>query len=315
MAVLVMTTLVVAGVVVAGSAAAAAGRTWTVTAGVQAPVGNAKHGLQANDYLPRELWIDAGDSVVWRVSTGEPHTITFLAKGQQRPVFNPANPLVSDRVGGSSYAGSGYRNSGVIPAAAIGGPKNASTTYRLTFSRPGDYRYYCLVHGEMAGLVHVLPAGTSLPFSQAQYRQQSARQAQTLIGRGMMLERVALQVAASGGRLVVAGTGDARLADEAFFPAQLTIHAGQSVTFLNLDPEAPHTITFGAEPKQPGATVQPYGNPNAYAGGPLNSGYFGVKPPWAGPSWTVTFTNPGSYAYHCALHDVNGMKGQIVVLP
>ncbi|HEX7084251.1 MAG TPA: plastocyanin/azurin family copper-binding protein [Gaiellaceae bacterium] len=289
------------------------GRTWFVTAGAQARVANAKHGVQVAEYLPSEVWIDAGDSVVWNVPTGEPHTITFRAKGQRLPVFNPANPLVSQRQGGSVYAGQGYFNSGVMPAAAIGGPKNAPTTYRLTFTKPGDYTYYCLLHGEMVGTVHVLPAGTPVPFSQAQYRVQGARQAKALIGRAMMLERVALQVAQTGGRLVVAGTGDGAIEDQDYFPARLTIHVGQSVTFLNLDPEAPHTVTFGVEPKQPGAVAMPYGNANAFTGGNLNSGYFGVKPPWAGPKWTVTFTKAGVFRYHCALHDDNGMKGVIVV--
>ena len=50
------------------------GRTWFVTAGAQARVANAKHGVQVAEYLPSEVWIDAGDSVVWNVPTGEPHT-------------------------------------------------------------------------------------------------------------------------------------------------------------------------------------------------------------------------------------------------
>lgn len=299
----------------AGPGAAATHRTWVVTAGVQAPAQNARHGIQAVDYLPRELWIDAGDTVVWKVPTGEPHTITFLARGQRTPVFDPANPLVTQRQGPAVYGGSGYRNSGVMPAAAIGGPKDGPTTYRLTFTKPGDYRYLCLLHGEMAGIVHVLPAGTPPPFTQAQYAAQGARQAKTLIAQARMLERVARQAARTQTRLVIAGTGDGRIEDQDYLPARLTIHVGQSVTFLNLDPEAPHTVTFGAEPKQPGAVVKPYGNPAAFAGGALNSGYFGVAPPWPRPTFTVRFTKAGTYRYHCALHDVNGMQGVVVVKP
>jgi plastocyanin len=299
----------------AAGPAAAGNRTWVVTAGVQAPVQNAKHGIQAADYLPRELWIDAGDSVLWRVPTGEPHTITFLPAGQRPPRFDPANPKVTQRQGGPTYAGAGYFNSGVMPAAAVGGPKNAPTTYRLTFAKPGDYRYFCLLHGEMVGMVHVLPAGTPLPFTQAQYAQQSARQASALVAEGRMLERVALQAAKAQSRVVIAGTGSGRIEDQDYFPARLTIRAGQSITFLNLDPEAPHTVTFGPEPKQPGATVRPYGNAAAYSGGALNSGYFGVKPPWSGPTWTVRFTKPGVYHFYCVLHDDNGMKGVVVVRP
>jgi plastocyanin len=307
--------LTLAALATAGPGAAAQHKTWIVTAGAEAPVQNAKKGIQVAEYLPSQIWIDAGDSVVWKVPTGEPHTITFLAKGRKAPVFNPADPMVSQRQGGSVYAGKGYFNSGVMPASSIGGPKNAPTTYRLTFAKPGDYDYICLLHGEMVGTVHVLPAGTPPPFTQADYRRQGARQAKALIGRGMMLERVALQVAKARGHLVVAGTGDGKIEDQDYFPARLTIRKGESVTFLNLDPEAPHTVTFGAEPKQPGATQKPYGNPAAYAGGPLNSGYFGVEPPWSGPTWAVRFTKPGTYHYYCTLHDDNGMKGVVVVKP
>lgn len=312
---LAVAALVVAALAAAGPGAAAGHKTWVVVAGAQAPVQNAKHGIQVAEYLPSQIWIDAGDTVEWKVQTGEPHTITFLGKGQRPPIFNPADPLVSRRQGGPVYDGESYYNSGVMPAAAIGGPKNAPTTYELTFPKPGDYAYRCLLHGEMAGTVHVLPAGTPPPFTQADYRRQGAQQTKALIGRGMMLERTALQVAKARGHLVVAGTGDGAIEDQDYFPARMTVHVGETVTFLNLDPEAPHTVTFGVEPKNPAAVQKPYGNPKGYGGGPLNSGYFGVRPPWSGPTWSVTFAKPGVYHYHCALHDVNGMKAVIVVEP
>lgn len=293
--------------------AATRSHTWTVTAGVEGALPPARRGIQANDYLPRDIWIDAGDTVRWKVTTGEPHTITFLG-GTRKPVFNPADPKVLQPVGGSTYAGVGYHNSGVLPRGAFGGPRGGNT-YSLRFTKPGDYPYVCLMHGEMAGVVHVLPAGTPTPFTQAQYSQVDARQAATLLDQGRLLERIALQTAAAHGHLVISGTGDGRVADEEFLPARLTIHAGESVTFLNLDPETPHDVLFGEEPKQPGAAAKPYGDPQHFAGGNLNSGDFGVKPPWAGPQFTVRFVKPGTYSYICALHDDNGMKGRIVVEP
>jgi plastocyanin len=30
---------------------------------------------------------------------------------------------------------------------------------------------------------------------------------------------------------------------------------------------------------------------------------------------TVTFTKPGVYRYHCALHDYMGMVGVVIVMP
>ena len=33
-----------------------------------------------------------------------------------------------------------------------------------------------------------------------------------------------------------------------FLPSRIVVHAGQSVTWVNHDPETPHTVTFGDEP-------------------------------------------------------------------
>jgi plastocyanin len=61
---------------------------------VQAAVWNAGVGVQSTDpgnqalaFLPSELWIHAGDSIVWRFPTAELHTVSFLTAGQIRPPF------------------------------------------------------------------------------------------------------------------------------------------------------------------------------------------------------------------------------------
>ncbi len=76
----------------------------------------------------------------------------------------------------------------------------------------------------------------------------------------------------------------------------LTVKVGQTVTWINKDPYA-HTVTSDA------------------AGGPLNSPLI----PASG-SWSYTFTQAGSYAYHCTPHSYQdssgtyrGMVGLIIV--
>lgn len=75
--------------------------------------------------------------------------------------------------------------------------------------------------------------------------------------------------------------------DFAYRPTPATIHAGDSVTFVNDDDEA-HTVT---------ATDK------SYDSGGLDTGN----------RWQYTFAAPGTYTYFCALHPY--MKATIVVLP
>src|SRR5438445_13862338 len=72
---------------------------------------------------------------------------------------------------------------------------------------------------------------------------------------------------------VAAGGGDGVSTVMRFFPSDLTVHVGDTVTFVDRDPFTPHTVTFGIEP--PGAIeglVPPENRtcaciaPTAYAG-------------------------------------------------
>lgn|SRR5512135_84355 len=69
------------------------------------------------------------------------------------------------------------------------------------------------------------------------------------------------------------------------FPAGLTVKAGGSITFTNAD-SAPHTVTM---------------DDGSCDAGRISSG----------SSATITFTTPGTYAFHCAIH--TSMKGTVVV--
>ncbi|WP_345044945.1 cupredoxin domain-containing protein [Streptomyces sannanensis] len=82
--------------------------------------------------------------------------------------------------------------------------------------------------------------------------------------------------------------GDVTIADNAFSPAVLEVTVGTVVTWTNQDSE-PHTVTSQGE-------------------GPMNSGELG-----RGQAYSQTFTEPGTYTYHCTLHP--GMHGEIVVRP
>lgn len=75
------------------------------------------------------------------------------------------------------------------------------------------------------------------------------------------------------------------IADFKFKPAQLTVHAGDSVTFIN-DDGAAHTATASDK---------------SFDSGNLDQGQ----------KWTYVFKKPGTYAYICAYHAF--MKATITV--
>lgn len=74
----------------------------------------------------------------------------------------------------------------------------------------------------------------------------------------------------------------------AFDPAVLTVKTGTAVTWVNND-GASHAIASDA------------GSPAAFSSDTLSTG----------ASFAFTFTQPGTYTYHCSIHP--SMKGTIIV--
>jgi plastocyanin len=107
-------------------------------------------GAGANRYLPADLTVRRGDTVVW--TNGDdfaPHTVTFTSGEAVPPFLEPrpqpgGSPLVVAPArsvapsGGTVYTGSGFLNSGLI------GSGNA---FAVTFAAPpGRYAYACVLH-------------------------------------------------------------------------------------------------------------------------------------------------------------------------
>ena len=72
-------------------------------------------------------------------------------------------------------------------------------------------------------------------------------------------------------------------------PGTITVKAGEEVTFRNSSGSVPHNVKFD----------------QGVAGHPPDVSDF------TSSSRAVTFTTPGTYAYHCGLHP--NMTGQVVV--
>lgn len=245
-------------IVLIGAPRANAQTTYNAYVGGETP----DEGVQANAFLPNEIWLFEGDSIQWTfVPKNEPHTVTLLTPGQTRPSAPPP-------------AGAPFAVQGVAcgPAPTYDGSACVSTatglsggaTFKVTFPKAGNYKLVCLIHTDMTGAVHVLknlPVNAAAIHSQRFYDEQARDEAEALLsdndshrddrrdrdwgGRDRDGNNA---VTAGIGEIVATGGGTQYRAVLRFLPGVIRIHAGESVVWTNLDPTEPHTVTFGTEP-------------------------------------------------------------------
>ena len=115
-------------------------------------------------FVPEAINIKAGDTVRWVLKDPiELHTVTFSGteptpefvlaepqpKGPPKLYFNSKGVYPA---GGPVHKGAGSYNSGFMNLSSRG-----PTTYSLTFTKPGTYTYWCVVHVPqgMKGVVNV----------------------------------------------------------------------------------------------------------------------------------------------------------------
>jgi plastocyanin len=202
-------------------------------------------------------------------------------------------------------------------------------------NRGTTYQFFCMFHRDMTGFITVMPAGSELPSTDAenQIRAQKAMAADLARGRRALAkasrDNEDNHVAAGLGVTSVQGLGTDSILR--FAPATIEIKTGESVTWVNQDINAPHTVTFGVElPGPPGAPpgFLPYGGTTITStSDQVNSGFLiyqelidyinvsSLIPPnfVVTHQATFTFTNAGTYHYFCALHDTVGMTGTVIV--
>jgi plastocyanin len=182
-------------------------RTWHVLVGGQSD----DQAVQAEGYYPHVITIDAGDTVAWTLNTLELHGVSFAGTCADISCAPPdcltINPDLSP-CGPSSYDGiAALTQSGRMVSPVYNWDDSfahGTTTYSLTFTRPGVNVYFDPSVSGMRGVVIVHPAGTPYPFTQAQYSQQAQEQLQADLAAGAQALGDAPQVTAS------AGPGDTR---------------------------------------------------------------------------------------------------------
>src|ERR1700730_16584328 len=147
---------------------------WQVSVGAESP----NRGSQALAFLPNELWVHTGDTIRWTFPTHERHTLTFLKPGQTRPPgFGPVfgvpvgcPGLTPDE---SSFDGSTCVTTGILRLDENTESTPNAPTYSVHFPAAGNFKFVCLLHADMTGVVHVLDLSDPLPHDQDFYDRQA----------------------------------------------------------------------------------------------------------------------------------------------
>jgi plastocyanin len=305
---------------------------WKVAIGGESP----DHAIQVQDFFPRTITINAGDTITWTKTTLLPHTVHFLAGAKSPDLIIPQkdgkllfNPVVINPQGGKTYDGTGVAASGFLP-------EQKGLRYTLTFTKPGTYTYVCAIHPGMTGTVVVQPAGTRIPETQAQFDTASAKQLAQELEQGKRLlaaAKLSTRKTEKGTVYIssLAGSRDAHISFMRFSPETITVRVGDTVQWDMRDAYEIHTVTFPG-PAMPPEFIIPepqsqgppkiYFNPKAMipVAGPhkgnafYNSGVLTPPPAPVGPhTFSVTFTKAGTYTYWCVVHIPEGMKGTVIV--
>src|SRR3954453_12240865 len=232
--------------VICGGALAApahAATTWHATVGGE----SADHALQAQAFLPTQITINQDDTITWTTGAEFVHTVTFLSEGAPPPVAAPEGNIVIQPAatafpsGGPSYDGTGFVNSGLL--------EGKGKTYSLTFTKAGTYGYFCLLHPGMVGQVVVQAAGSAYPLTQAQIDAQANAELYAKLGsanQDLQNSKLTSKPNTNGttNYTVVNGAGGNQASVLRFVPVDLTVKAGDSVTWLGNDPHEVHSVTF-----------------------------------------------------------------------
>ncbi len=130
-------------------------------------IGDPKGGWSILRFTRAPLVIQRGTTVTWEIRDRlEAHTVTFLS-GEKPPDFLDVqffasgprkileNPRATTPTLDKAYDGTGYRNSGLLFLPGTRG--NRPFNFSLTFTKPGQYEYWCVIHAQwgMKGVVIV----------------------------------------------------------------------------------------------------------------------------------------------------------------
>ncbi len=311
--------------------------------GFQQTIGN-NYGGEANAFFPQRATIHVGDTVEWQGMSIGFHSVDIPGRtGDDLPLLIPQGPVTGvNDAAGNPFWFNGLPNVGFNPAlfAPIGGntydgtervasglPLGPPASYKVTFTKPGVYEYFCDVHYDMHGFIVVKPQSAHIP-SQAQVAKRVAR-AET---RDLKIAAALDATQITGDHVSVGLGGRHNVEILAMFPSSLSVRTGTTVSFeMPLLTGETHTVTFGNDAYRnllaagfgpptpdprgvyPSSPTMPIVlTPASHGNGFANTGALDRDPSTPLPaSGTITFDAPGVYHYECLIHPF--MRGTITV--
>jgi len=120
--------------------------------------------------------------------------------------------------------------------------------------------------------------------------------------RHLLLTGVATAFFPAAGHAATTHRVDIPQTRTAFEPAEITIKAGDTVTWRNRGIVEHSVLCDPTQARDPTHSTPPKGV------APFDSG------PFADSSWEHTFTAPGTYLYVCREHEGMGMRGKVIVV-
>jgi len=278
--------------------------------------------IVVDEFLPESIKVATGTTVTWQIAGPEPHSVTFVPPGAKVPSLDTDESLIAPTPPTGPYDGSTFVNSGVLPLGAA----TTVQKFSMSFSKPGSYTYYCVVHPNMIGKLQVTDdtQDSQQAITKAGNAQTKKYLAEGEAAKKKLVKATPKKTKNSDGSTtysVEMGISTPHTDVLAFSPTPRTVKPGDHVTFVN-NSGAPHTASFGGALVPPIPTAPNVVNP---VPGPspqtlaqatyLNTGWLPPKskrgPPQSARSYTYDVPAPGKYTYACALHLGSGMAGEI----
>ena len=308
-------------------------------------------------FFPEEITVATGDAIWFDFGMMGFHTVTFLSGAETPPFLIPdpelpeptanasAPPKLILRpdlvfpVGGETYDGTGYLNSGIDVF------RDSTLPYVVTFTRPGTYDYLCQTHpAQMKARVIVQDGETTSAQTQATVDEVVADEMAKLRTRAeadLAATDEAISTKNADGTTTwevnTGAGGESQVRVQAFLPKALEIKVGDTVTWVHRVPGEPHTISFvgKGESTPEDLLVEQFadGSPkfvqnmetllaqggNVWSGrGWVHSGFMGRPDLGEAMEHTLTFDTPGDFPYFCLFHgdaEGKGMSARITVSP
>jgi plastocyanin len=282
-----------------------------------------------NDAAGVPFWFNA--SAALEVPTGTYGRVGgAVGTSQQHCAGAPSSaPNVED---GTQFRNSGFPVDGTSPPAP----------YTLCFPTVGTYKYYCIIHRGhtdhgMFGVVNVVPTTTTIPTAK-QNDAQAAAERSAAYANATQLDNYN-----PGANTVSEGHDGSVASLLKFFPSDLSVGIGTTVTFSISSLNEVHVAAFGPEayrdanenkfvtlpsgevelnpmiflPSDPPPVLPPYTGLN-HGNGWENTGATTSEAPdptkpttLGGASHQITYTTAGDYVYECLIHP--GMEATIHV--